>query len=175
MDQLSRSMSLSNIQDAEERGMTSSVSRRFASEEPPLSQGFPTMTFGGSDGSLWPAQQGDVTPTYGVFGGSYASPSMGALRARETLSSGIDADPLRGMSAIRSAGPSSLSGNPFVSSPSTGLSFGAADGSITYAPSSSLRVEQDPWAFGGGARTFGGDGAKRAATNPLDANPWQSS
>ncbi|EMD42269.1 hypothetical protein CERSUDRAFT_110798 [Gelatoporia subvermispora B] len=171
MDQLSRSMSMSNIHDTEERSMTSSISRRFASEGPP-SQDLPSMTFGGSDGSLWPAQQDGSLP-YGAFGGPQTTFGIGAHPSRENFSSGLGAEPLRGFSAFRSDALSPPSENPFASPAVPGISFGAADGSITFAPSP--KVEQDPWALGGGARTFGGDGTKRAATNPLDANPWQSS
>ncbi|OCH95710.1 DUF726-domain-containing protein [Obba rivulosa] len=161
MDQISRSLYLSTVQDGEERSMTSSTSRRIASEGPPSSQGFPSMTFGGSDGSLWPTQQADLTPPYGGFGGSQAMLGTGSLRG----------------SAFRSDALSSLSENPFASSATSGLSFGAVDGSITFVPlpTPSLRVEQDPWAFGGGARTSGDGSTKRATTNPLGANPWQSS
>lgn len=160
---LSRSLSLNNMSEAAEADMTSfgapptsSVSRQ------------PVLSFGGSDGSIWPSQEPDLTPTFGRFGGGYQLPS--------NLSAGRSGDVLSNPFASTSGGfrsdrlPIPLD-NPFASAGAPSLSFGGADGSISLlggGSSSSAQAGRSPWDFGNPY----GSGKKTSST--LDLNPWQS-
>ncbi|KAI0714780.1 hypothetical protein C8Q76DRAFT_436977 [Earliella scabrosa] len=139
---LSRSLSLNNMSAAAEADMTSSFGA--TAPRPPV------LSFGSSDGSIWPAPEPEPTPTvYGGFGGGFRAPSsLSAMRSTDVLS------------------------NPFAGAPA--LSFGGADGSISFAPASpgagaGTAVGRSPWEIG---NPYGS--GKKASSSTLDLNPWQS-
>ena len=162
---LSRSLSLNNVPDAEEADMTSfgnSSSSLAASRQPVLS-------FGGNDGSVWPSQEPDPTPTYGSFGGRYPlSTNSSAMGLTDVLS-----NPFAGASGgLRSGALPSPSANPFASGGAPSLSFGGADGSISFPTTTSpasTQPSRSPWALG---NPYGS--GKKASSSTLDLNPWQS-
>ncbi|RPD64652.1 DUF726-domain-containing protein [Lentinus tigrinus ALCF2SS1-7] len=162
---LSRSLSLNNVPDAEEADMTSfgtSASSLAASRQPVLS-------YGGSDGSVWPSQEPDPTPTYGAFAGGYAlSTNFSNMPSTDVLS-----NPFASASGgLRAGTLPSPSANPFASAGAPALSFGGADGSISFptttTPASS-QPSRSPWDI---ANPYGS--GKKASSSTLDLNPWQS-
>lgn len=159
---LSRSLSLNKVHDDYEEGVTS-YSRTASSTRPAA------LSFSSSDGSIWPPQDPDPTPTtYGAFGAYPAPSAFGSLRSADVL-----ANPF---ASARSSGhrPDGLPAPPdnLFATPSGGpsLSFGSADGSISFAspPSSSLLPGRSPWDIGGPYK-----GGKKTSST-LDLNPWQS-
>ena len=161
---LSRSLSLNNMSEAAaEADMTSSFgASSSASRQPALS-------FGGSDGSIWPSQEPDPTPTFGGrFGGGYQLPSnSSALRSSDVLSNPFAS----GSGGLRSDRLPSPSENPFASAAAPSLSFGGADGSITFpgGSASTGQAGRSPWDIG---NPYGS--GKKASSSTLDLNPWQS-
>ena len=150
----SRALSLNNLRDERENDMTS------LSGKTPTAAGYtqsiPSLSFGSSDGSVWPGQ----TTSYenSPFGDrSHFNGSGTALRSENPFTLGGT----QGGSMYSSP----LSGNPFAPQETTGLSFGGMDGSITPTPTS----RRDPWDIP--SPMFGG-GKKSAST--LNLNPWQS-
>ncbi|EIW64472.1 DUF726-domain-containing protein [Trametes versicolor FP-101664 SS1] len=159
---LSRSLSLNNMHDDFEADMTS-YSRHAPSSRPPV------LSFGGSDGSIWPSHDPDPTPTaYRAFGGGYQAPSnFAALRSADVLSNPFAS----GTSGLRSDELPAPPDNPFAASAGApSLSFGGIDGSISFAPSStsSQQATRAPWDIGGPY------GSGKKASSTLDLNPWQS-
>ncbi|OBZ78921.1 hypothetical protein A0H81_01335 [Grifola frondosa] len=162
-----RSISLNNIRGEAEDDVTPPHARPSTPSEfrPP-----PTLSFGGSSGSIWSSEQPDPTLTNRAFGGYQVPSSFGAPRPTGMLSFDTNADPL-GSSVYGSYALRTPTDDPFAASTAS-LSFGGADGSITFAPSppsSSSRV--DPWDIG--AHSFGSDKVKKSPS-ALDLNPWQS-
>ncbi|KAI0640135.1 DUF726-domain-containing protein [Trametes polyzona] len=158
---LSRSLSLNSMPD-DEADMTS-YTRNASSSRPPV------LSFGGSDGSIWPSPDPDPTPTaFGALGSYQAPSSFAPLRSADVLSNPFAS----GSSGLRPDGLPAPPDNPFVaSSGAPSLSFGGIDGSISFAspsPASSLQPGRSPWDIGGPY----GSGKKSSST--LDLNPWQS-
>ncbi|KAI0334020.1 DUF726-domain-containing protein [Cubamyces sp. BRFM 1775] len=156
---LSRSLSLNNAPDDFEADMTSFG--RNAPSRPPV------LSFGGSDGSIWPAQEPDPTPGYGAFGAYRAPASFAPLRSADVLSNPFAS----GTSGLRSDGLPAPPDDPLAGSAGTpSLSFGGIDGSISFgsSPSSSLQPGRSPWDIGGPY------GNTKKSSSTLDLNPWQS-
>ncbi|KAH7911626.1 hypothetical protein BJ138DRAFT_1150194 [Hygrophoropsis aurantiaca] len=109
----------------------------------------PQLSFGGSDGSIWsPSLAENSSPS--TFGNPFG-------QSRDMLDFG---KPHRG-----SITPTSHSHNPFMahtatSASSASLSFGGADGSITFQG-----VEQDPWST---------PIDSRKASSSYHSNPWSN-
>ncbi|KAI0830880.1 DUF726-domain-containing protein [Trametes gibbosa] len=155
---LSRSLSLNNVHNDFEDGMTSYG--RNASSRPPV------LSFGESDGSIWPSQNPDsISTTFGA----YPMPSgFSPLRSADVLANPFASG---GSSGLRPDGLPAPPSNPLaISSSGPSLSFGNMDGSISFAPStsSSLQLGRSPWDIGGPYK-----GGKKGSST-LDLNPWQS-
>ena len=158
----SRSLSLNNMSDAGEADMTSFGSAVSSSRRP-------TLAFGGSDGSLWPAQDPEpISTAYGAIGGYQMPSSLSAMRSADLLSNPFAS---AGSGGLRPDGLPAPPDNPFASSPASGLSFGGIDGSITFSSASSPppQASGDPWGIGS---PYGS--GKKATSSTLDLNPWQS-
>ena len=173
---LSRSMSLNNMPEPEEADMTSLGARNpapsfsltspnpFASSS---SASRPTaLALGANDGPSWDP---DPTPTYGGGFGGYRMPSgFSGLRSADVLAANPFAS--AASSGLRSDGLPAPPDNPFApGAPS--LSFGGADGSITFSssPTTSAQPTRNAWDFGS---PYGS--GKKGAQSALDLNPWQS-
>ncbi|KAI0778857.1 hypothetical protein BD413DRAFT_466243 [Trametes elegans] len=158
---LSRSLSLNSVPDDAEADMTSFGRAASSFSRPPV------LSFGGNDGSIWPAPDPDLTPTYGGAYGMYQAPSnVSALRSTDVLSNPFASGP----SGLRADGLPAPPDNPFSTSTGPSLSFGGMDGSISFGPSPtpSLQTGRSPWDIGGPY------GSGKKSTSTLDLNPWQS-
>lgn len=158
---LSRSMSLKDIRgDAEMQDSLTSAGE----QTPSISQPFrdpPSVSLGSNDNG-WPVEP-DPMPTSLATANSFSS----SLQHQSTY------DLLR-PSGTRSYGLSSLPDNPFGATDSSGLSFGSADGSITFTPLSSTGSEpSDPWSIP--APSYGGFSSRKPTSSfNVNSNPWQS-
>ncbi|KIJ66609.1 hypothetical protein HYDPIDRAFT_86273 [Hydnomerulius pinastri MD-312] len=104
----------------------------------------PQISFGGSDGSIWSSNPPSGNASTTAFGNPFAM-------SPETLSFGA---------ATRPSIPlSSYSQTAYPTSPSAPLSFGSADGNITFHG-----VEQDPWSTPPNTRK----------TSSFNSNPWST-
>lgn len=148
---LSRSMSLNDMKAGldDDEELTSS-----SEKTPSASQTFRApapLAFGGSDASFWPSDPDRLTPLAGGAFGTFGQSSLGTAR------------------------PGGFAPRPhdsaFAPPESAGISFGGADGSITFMPSA--RVEPpDPWNIS--SPSFGGYSSKKASSSLNVSNPWQS-
>ncbi|KAI9066465.1 DUF726-domain-containing protein [Trametes sanguinea] len=156
---LSRSLSFNDVPDDLDAEMTSF--RHNSSSRSPV------LSFGGSDGSIWQAQQPDSTPTFGAFGAYQAPSSFSSLRSADVLSNPFAG----GSNGLRSDGlPAPPVDEITAAAGIPSLSFGGIDGSISFgsSPSSSQPPARSSWDIG----TPYGSSKKSMST--LDLNPWQS-
>ncbi|KAI0783157.1 DUF726-domain-containing protein [Abortiporus biennis] len=150
----SRSLSLNNIR-AEPEDVTSlgpAENGSFSSTST-LTERAPTLSFGTSDGSLWPAP-------------SEASDPFSNFHDRSLSSFSRPNDPFKSNNPFI---PSTLSNNSFVTPEPAGLSFGGVDGSITFSPVT--RPERDPWNL---PTPYGTNSAGKKSASTLNLNPWDS-
>lgn len=154
---LSRSMSLNDMKaEIEEDDLTSS-----SEKTPSATQTFrapPPLTFGNSDGSFWPADTDRVTPFDANPFNSFGRESLNTPRPNPFGTYGSTSRPQESL---------------YPPPESAGLSFGGADGSITYMPPPAVRAEPpDPWNIS--SPSFGGYSSKKTSSSLNVANPWQS-
>ncbi|KAI0094238.1 hypothetical protein BDY19DRAFT_10660 [Irpex rosettiformis] len=157
---LARSMSLNDMKAALEDEEVTSVDEK----TPSSSQVFrvPSAPQNSSDNSLWPGEA-DRTPPLSTS--EFATPfSSNPFETRSTY------DPLH-PGGMGSYGLSRVPDTTFAPPDSATLSFGGADGSITFGASASA----DPWNvstpnFG----AFGSSAKKPANSFNINSNPWQS-
>lgn len=152
---LSRSMSLNDMRSEMDEEELASVDEH----TPTSSQTF-RITPQRQDSAQWPEEAERTLPP------SATNPFSGsALDARSAY------DVLR-PSGSGSYGLSRLPDNPFAPPDSATLSFGAADGSITFNPPSATTAEPpDPWNIA--TPSFGGFRKPSNSFN-VNSNPWQS-
>ncbi|CDO73397.1 hypothetical protein BN946_scf185013.g31 [Trametes cinnabarina] len=151
-----RSLSLNDVSDDLEADMTS-----FGHN---ASSRAPVLSFGGSDGSIWQAQQPDPTATFGAFGAHQMPSAFSSLRSADVLSNPF----LGGLNGLRSDGLPAIPDDSFAAPAGIpSLSFGGVDGSISFG-SSSPSSRPSAWDIG----TPYGSSKKSSST--LDLNPWQS-
>lgn len=153
---LSRSLSLNDMRgQMDEDEDVTSFNERTPSTTQPFRAPSPSLTFGSSDGSFWPAEPDRLTPLAGDDFGAFSQSSLNA--SRPTAFGSFN----------------SLSRPELPPTDSSGLSFGGADGSITFVQSPALRTEPpDPWNIS--SPSFGGYSAKKASSSLNVHNPWQS-
>jgi hypothetical protein len=159
---LLRSMSLNDIRgEAETQDALTAADERTPSTNQPFRIPSP-ISLSSDDNLPWTAETDRTPPAY-----SASNPFSPAFEGRSAY------DPLR-PSGSGSYGLSRLPDNPFAPPDSSGLSFGTADGSITFTPLSTTAPDpSDPWSIP--TPSFGGFSSKKSASSyNVNANPWQN-
>ncbi|GJE97826.1 DUF726-domain-containing protein [Phanerochaete sordida] len=154
---LSRSLSLNDMrgQMEDDEDVTSYDDKTPSSTQPFRVPAPPSLSFGTSDGSLWPAEPDRLPSFGGNESGAFGRDALNTSRA--TAFGSFNSLP-----------------RPELTPPeSSGLSFGAVDGSITFTQPPALRTEPpDPWNIP--TPSYGGYSAKKASGSLNVHNPWQS-
>ncbi|KAI0782404.1 hypothetical protein BC629DRAFT_1289282 [Irpex lacteus] len=163
---LARSMSLNDMKSAlEEEEVTSTDEKTPSSLQ--VFRVPPTLPPNGLDTPSWPAET-DRTPPLSTnpFGTPLASNPFETRASYDPLYPG----------GMGSYGLSRVPDNPFVPPDSATLSFGGADGSITFGgPSPASTGAADPWNIGTpGFGTYSSSAKKPSSSFNINSNPWQS-
>lgn len=160
---LARSMSLNDMRgEAEAKDALTSADAQITTKSE-SSQTPPSVLLGNHNLTAWPAGSGRPSPAF-----ASSNPFTSAFDDRPAYD-------LLHPSGTGSYGLSRLPDNPFApTTDSSGLAFGAADGSITFSPLSSTATEPaDPWSVP--TPSFGAFSAKKPASSfNVNSNPWQS-